>query len=114
MNLDQFVEENVAPELRPTVAAIRGLVKECAPDAQEMISYGMPVYKGKNIFAWINPPKKDVTFSFPRGVQIEDRYGLLRGTAKGGTRHVKMKNVGEVNKPALKYYIKQAVNLDKR
>jgi hypothetical protein len=43
---------------------------------------------------------------------MEDRYGLLRGTAKGGARHVKMKDLGDVNKPALNYYITQAVKLD--
>ena len=113
MTVDEFVKAKVAPEFRPVVAAIRGLIRECAPDAEEVMSYGMPVYKGKTLFAWINPPKKDVTFSFTRGVQLEDRYGLLRGTAKGGARHVRMKDLGDVNKPALKYYITQAVKLDK-
>jgi len=114
MTVDEFVEAKVPPEFRPVVAAIRGLMRECAPDAQEMMSYGMPVYKGKKLFAWINPPIKDVTFAFSRGAKMEDRYGLLKGAAKGGARHVKMKNVAEVNKPALKYYIKQAVELDNR
>ena len=114
MTVDEFVEAKVAPQFRPVVAAIRGLMKECAPDAEEVISYGMPVYKGKTLFAWINPPKKDVTLSFTRGDKLEDKYNLLRGDAKGGARHVKMKNLEDVNKPALKYYIKQAVSLDKR
>ena len=113
MAIDEFIEAKVAPEFRPLVAAIRGLMKECAPHAQEVVSYGMPVYRGKTLFAWINPPKKDVTLSFTRGVQLEDKYNLLRGDAEGGARHVKMKILAEVNKPALKYYIKQAVNLDK-
>ena len=113
MTVDDFIEAKVAPEFRPIVAAIRSLMKECAPHAREAFSYGMPVFKGKTLFAWINPPKKDVTLSFTRGVQMADRYGLLRGSAKAGTRHLKMKNLGEVNTPALKYYIEQAVNLDK-
>lgn len=114
MTVDEFVEAKVAPEFRPVVAAIRGLMKECAPDAEEVISYGMPVYKGKTLFAWINPPKKEVTLSFTRGDKLEDKYNLLLGNAKGGARHAKMKNLEDVNKPALKYYIKQAVSLDKR
>lgn len=114
MSIDKFVEAKVAPEFRPVVAAIRSLMKEWAPDAEEVISYGMPVYRGNKIFAWINPPIKDVTVGFSRGAQMEDRYALLLGTAKGGARHVKMTNIGEVNKPALKYYITQAVELDKR
>jgi hypothetical protein len=113
MSVNKFVEAKVAPEFRPVVAAIRSLMRECAPDAEEVISYGMPVYKGKKLFAWINPPVKDVTLGFSRGAQMEDKYSLLRGAAKGGSRHVKMKSVAEVNEPALKYYIKQAVKLDK-
>jgi hypothetical protein len=112
MTVDEFVKAKVPPELRPVVAAIRELMRECAPKVKEEFSYGMPVYKLKGLFAWINPPKKEVTFSFTRGDQIEDRYGLLRGTAKAGARHVKMKSLGDVNKPALTYYIKQAVKLD--
>ena len=112
MTVDEFVEAKVAPEFLPVVEALRTLMRECAPDAEEVMSYGMPVYKGNKLFAWINPPKKDVTLSFTRGIQIKDRYGLLRGTAKAGTRHVRMRTLGEVNKPALKYYIEQAVHLD--
>jgi hypothetical protein len=73
----------------------------------------MPVYRQKRIFAWINATKKNVTFAFSRGAQMEDRYGLLQGVAKH-SRHVKMRNLDEVNKPALKYYIKQAMKLDRR
>lgn len=113
MSVNRFVEAKVAPEFRPVVAAIRSLMKKCAPDADEVISYGMPVYKGKKLFAWINPPVKDVTLGFSRGAQMEDKYSLLRGTAKGGSRHIRMKSVAEVNTPALKYYIEQAVKLDK-
>ncbi len=112
MTVDEFIEAKVEAEFRPIVAVIRGLMKECAPDAHEVFSYGMPVYKGKMLFAWINPPKKNVTLSFTRGVQLEDKYNLLLGAAKGGARHVKMKTLGDINEPALKYYIRQAVRLD--
>jgi hypothetical protein len=44
---------------------------------------------------------------------MEDRYGLLQGAARGGSRRVKMKDLDEVDKAALGYYIKQAVKLDK-
>lgn len=113
LTVDEFVEGAVLPELRPLVAAIRNLMRECAPDAREAIGYGMPVYRGNKVFAWINPTKKDVTLGFSRGTQMEDRYGLLRGGGKG-SRHVKMRNLDDVNRPALAYYIKQAVKLDER
>jgi len=112
VTVDEFVETRVLPEFRPVVAIIRSLMKEHAPGAQEVISYDMPVYKGKKIFAWITSAGRDVTVGFSRGVQMEDRYGLLRGAAKGGSRRVKMKDLDDVDKEALSYYIKQAVKLD--
>jgi hypothetical protein len=98
MTVDEFVAGNVLPEFRPVVAAIRTLMRECAPDAQETIGYGMPVYKGNKLFAWINPTKKDITFGFSRGTQMEGRYGLLGGTAKG-SRHVRMKTWARSTSP---------------
>jgi uncharacterized protein YdhG (YjbR/CyaY superfamily) len=43
MTVDEFVASKVLPEFRPVVASIRSLMKESAPDAQEVISYGIPM-----------------------------------------------------------------------
>lgn len=110
--VDEFVETKVQPELRPVVAALRILMKECAPRAQEVISYGIPMYVTAKPIAWINPSKAGVTLGFREGVHFEDRYNLLRGDGKHAM-HVRMKNLADVNATALKYYIKQAVKLDK-
>ena len=109
--VDQFVRAKVLPELRPVVAMIRALMKECAPKAQESISYGIPAYRLRRIIAVISPTKQDITFSFSRGGQFADKYGLLRGVGKS-SKHVKIKTVAAANKPALRYYIRQAVKLD--
>lgn len=112
MTVDEFVKSKVLPEFRPVVAALRSLIKESAPEAKEVMSYGLPMYKQKLTFAWISPSKTGITFSFMRGVAFEDKYGLLKGVAKHA-RYVRMKNLDEVNKPALRYYIKQALKFDK-
>jgi hypothetical protein len=112
MTVDQFVATKVVPEFRPVVAAIRKVMKESAPDAHEVISYGIPMYGLKKPLAWINPSKIGITLGFRQGASFADRYGLLRGTAKHA-KHVRMKNLGDVNRPALRYYIKQALKLDK-
>lgn len=112
MTVDEFVKSKVPPEFRPVVAAIRSLMKEYAPRAQERISYGIPMYEIRKPMAWINPSKTGVTFGFREGAYFEDRYGLLRGTGKHA-RHVRMKSLDQVNRPALKYYIKQALKVDK-
>ncbi len=111
MTVDEFVNKKVLPELRPVVEMIRGLMKECAPEVQEMISYGIPAYKGKRILAVISPTKKDITFAFSRGVEFDDKYGLLRGVGKV-SRHVKIRNLTSANQEALRYYIGQALEFD--
>ena len=113
MTVNEFVESKVLPEFWPVVAAIQSLMKECAPKAREVMSYGLPMYLQNSTLAWISPSKRGITFGFMRGASFEDRYGLLGGVGKH-SKHVKMKNLSEVNKTALRYYIKQAVKLDKR
>jgi uncharacterized protein YdhG (YjbR/CyaY superfamily) len=112
MTVDEFVERKVLPEFRPVVAAVRKVMKESAPNAKEEMSYGLPMYIGRLTLAWISPSKTGITLSFMRGVGFDDRYGLLRGTAKHA-RFIRMKNAGDVNKPAVRYYVKQALKFDK-
>jgi hypothetical protein len=111
--VDEFVERKVLPEFRPVVAAIRSLMKEGAPAARETMSYGLPMYIKESTLAWISPSKKGITLSFMRGAYFEDKYGLLGGPGKHA-KNVRMKSLSEINKPALRYYIKQALKLDKR
>ncbi|TMC67501.1 MAG: DUF1801 domain-containing protein [Chloroflexi bacterium] len=113
MTVDEFVEKKVLPEFRPIVAAIRALMKECAPEAEEGISYGVPMYGKGRALAWITPGKTGVSLGFRIGASFADRYGLLRGAGKHA-RNVRMRSLDELNRPALKYYIKQAVKLDNR
>jgi hypothetical protein len=108
MTVDEFVETKVLPEFRPIVAAIRSLMKEAAPTVREVFTYGAPMWVHKKVVAWITPSKSGVSLGFQTGAYFEDRYGLLRGTGKHA-RNVRMKSVEDVNKPALEYYIKQAL-----
>ena len=113
MTVDDFVQLRVLPELHPVVTMIRDMMKECAPQAKEIISYGLPAYQTQRIVAIISPNKKDITFSFSRGVQFDDRYGLLRGAGKS-SRHVKIRSLASANQEALRYYIQQALEADAR
>jgi len=113
LTVDEFIQTRILPEFHPIVAMLRGLMKECAPNVTESISYGIPAYKGKRILAVISPTKKDITFSFSRAGQFEDKYGLLRGVGKS-SKHVKIKNLAGANLEALRYYIQQALEFDEK
>ncbi len=113
LTVDEFVGQRVLPEYRGIVAEIRRLMRECAPDASELISYGIPTYRGNRGLAVISPTKRGITLAFSRGASFEDRYGLLEGVGKV-SKNVRMKTLKDVNAPALRYYIKQALELDSR
>src|SRR3954462_8934331 len=101
MTVDEYVETRVSLDLQTLVRELREVIKQSAPSAAEVISYGMPCYRGKKVFAWIHPTKKDVTVGFARGTQLHDRHGLLTGGAKAGARHVRMSSIADVNRQAL-------------
>jgi hypothetical protein len=111
MTVDEFVKAKVLPEYRDIVRALRSLMKECAPNAKEGISYGIPVFKGRRILAVISPTKKGITFAFSRGAEFEDKYGLLEGVGKV-SKNVRIRHVKDMNNAALRYYIKQALEFD--
>ena len=111
--VDAFVEERVLPEFRDIVAMLRAMMRECAPQATERISYGLPMWMGNSTLAWISPSKRDITFGFTYGREFEDRYGLLTGTGKHA-RHVKIRKLADTNQEALRSYIRQALERDSR
>jgi uncharacterized protein YdhG (YjbR/CyaY superfamily) len=113
LTVDEFVKTRVLPELQPVVVMLRELMREMAPDATEEISYGIPMYQGRKIVAFINPTKKDSTFGFSHGGEFEDKFNLLRGTGKV-SKHIKIKNLQSVNKDALHYSIRQALAYDEK
>jgi hypothetical protein len=112
-SVDGFIENKVQPEHREIVEMLRELMREVAPDAKEVISYGILAWRGNLILAVVSPTKKDITYSFSKGAQFEDKYDLLRGVGKV-SKYVKIKNPNDMNKEALEYYIKQALELDAR
>ncbi len=110
MTVDEYLEKKVSPDQRATVAAIRRLMREAAPAANEVITCGTLGWKIQGIIAVINPTKNYLTLAFLRGAEFEDKYGLLEGTGKK-QKLLKVK-YGDVNTTALRYYIRQAVKSD--
>ena len=113
MNLDEFVKTKLLPQYRPIVSILRELMFEMVPDVKEVINYGIPVYKRKHALAVISPTKKGITFAFSQGAVFEDKYGLLEGEGKV-SKNVRIKSVDALNKDALRYYIKQALDTDSK
>ncbi len=112
MTVDEFVKKKVPPEYQGVTRRVRTLMRKLAPGVMEDFSYGMPVWKGRKILAWLMPTKNDVTLGFTQGAHFQDKYGKLGGTAKQG-RHIRLKSIKDVDEKVLAYYVKQALKLDK-
>jgi hypothetical protein len=109
--VEQFLKHKVAREQKPIVAKIRKLMKKWAPEAKEVISYGVLYWRQKRMIAVINPTKKKITFAFANGAKFEDKYGLLQGVGKV-SKNVQIKEMKDVKEEALNYYVKQALKFE--
>lgn len=111
ITVDEFVKTKVLPKYQPIVEELRTLIRQTAPDVKEVMSYGIPNYRGKRGIAVISPAKTHITLAFSRGAEFEDKYGLLEGVGKV-SKNVRFRDVKDINKEALRYYIKQALKFD--
>ncbi|MGV8840446.1 MAG: DUF1801 domain-containing protein [Bauldia sp.] len=111
--VDAFVESNILPDYRQAARKLVALMRDAVPHAWEGISYGIPMWKLTRGIAVLNASKGGLTFAFSRGAYFEDRYGLLEGVGKV-SKNVRLKSVADFNEPALRYYIAQAIEHDRR
>ena len=111
MTVDEFVQKKVQPELRELVAELRALMRRHAPQADELISYGLLMYRLKKPIAWMTPSKSGITLGFREGIQFEDKYGLLKSASRH-SKNIRMRTLKDLDRAALRYYIRQAVELD--
>ena len=49
--IDEYIDKS-APEVQPILRRIRATVAKAAPDATEIISYGMPAFRGDRILIY--------------------------------------------------------------
>lgn len=109
--IDEFISQRVQPEHREIVLKIRKLMRELAPSAAEVLTYGILGWKVRRIIAVVSPTKKDITLAFSQGASFADKYGLLRGTGRV-SKNLKFQDAKDVKKTILTYYVKQALRAE--
>jgi hypothetical protein len=109
--VEAFIERRVLPEYRGIVSMLRTAMREDAK-SEEALTYGILAFRRNRIIAVISPTKKGITLAFSRGAEFEDKYGLLEGVGKV-SKNIRLSDAAEITRPKLRYYIKQAVTLDR-
>jgi hypothetical protein len=93
------------------VMALRGIVKDAAPEAAEAFKWSQPVYEVNGPFCYMKAFKKAVNFGFWRGAELDDPAGLLQGSGEK-MRHVKLSSIADMSSETFADYVRQAVQLN--
>ncbi len=103
--IDDYLKDYSQPE-REALERVRTIVKEAAPEAEEVITYGMPGFKYKKKYLIAFAPFKDHLSIFPGANPTEMMKGKLDGfTLSKGTIQFTL------DKPIPKEIIKQLLQI---
>jgi len=94
------------------VSALRELVLEGAPEAEESIKWARPAYEYNGALCYIMAFKNHVNLGFSRGTDLSDPLGILEGSGKE-MRHVKVTTLEGILADALKDLVREAVALNR-
>ncbi len=110
--IDEYVEK--AGKLKDVEKGLRALVKKTIAESEEYVNpWKIPSFDSNGTVCGFMTGKEHVTFIFLRGAALPDPEGLLEGTGKS-VRHVKVRSVEDLKRPALKKLIVEAAKLNKR
>ena len=103
--------ESLNPEKRELTEALRSIVKQVLPEVEETVKWGNITYLlgGENL-AWIIVYGDHVDLGFFRGTELNSK--LLEGTGKN-LRHIKMRNIVEINQAEISRLLEKAAELEK-
>ena len=69
-SVEEFLKRRVLPEHRTIVESIRQLMRQTAPQAEEVLTYGILGWRANRIIAVVSPTKEDITFAFDERVNV--------------------------------------------
>jgi len=101
-------------ELGRVALGLRSLMKKTVPGVKESVNpWKMPTFESHGPMCFFSIGKQHITFGFLRGTSLPDPANLLEGTGRN-LRHVKLRAVEDLRKPALKKLIQSAMKLNKK
>jgi hypothetical protein len=109
---------NYSPEVQGLSMKLREMIQSLVPEAEENVSLGWKIIgynlgKGmKGQFCSIGPLKTYINLYFSHGTGLSDPEGILEGTGKN-IRHVKVRNVDDIQREEVKLLIEEAASLTK-
>lgn len=100
--------EQISLQLRELIIEIYPVVVEVPWPKQRIIGYGVGPKKMSEHFCYIAAQREYVNLGFYYGAELSDPEGLLEGTGKK-LRHIKVRDVDQVTRPALREMIEESL-----
>ncbi len=100
--------QEMARKLRQLIVAVYPDVVEVPWPRQKIIGYGVGPKKMSEHFCYIGVHQNRVNLGFYYGADLADPDALLEGTGKK-LRHVKIRDVDEINRPAVESLLRQSL-----
>jgi hypothetical protein len=98
------------PKNQTIIRALRRLVKSAEPQLIEGVKWGNGCWlAGTEPVAYVYSDVACVQFGFLTGSSLTDPGGLLEGTGRY-VRHIKVRTVGDIDRPAFAALLQQAVS----
>ena len=116
MSADDFssIIAESTPEIQTIARACKQLILDVMPDVVEVVwtrqriaGYGIGPKKMSEQFCYLAPYKKHINFGFYYGADLADPANLLKGSGEM-MRHVKIKQVEQLEDPSLKQLVEVA------
>lgn len=98
----------LSPRSRELASELRALIRTAAPEADETIKWGMPVYVKDGLVCYIRAREDHVLLGFfRRWTRLPDPERLLEGTG-ATTRHVKVRRREDLRPELFRQWIARA------
>lgn len=115
MTFEELIASH-SPEVQAIALRAREVVLSVYPDAIEqvdppdhLVAYGRGLKMGEQLW-YIAPFKAHANLGFMRGADQHDPAGLLEGTGKK-LRHVKLRSMDDVDRPALRALLESSYEM---
>ncbi len=108
--IDDYVEELTGWK-KDVAEKLRAVIRAASRKLTEEVKWGWPCYTagGKCVCGFM-AMQQTVNFVLYLGAEVNDPRGLIEGTGKS-MRHVKLRGLKDIRKPAFTRFIKESIRL---
>ena len=110
--IDEYVE-SLTDWKKDVAEELREVISNASRELTEEVKWGFPCYTadGKCVCGFM-AMKDSVNFVLYQGANLDDPSGLIEGTGKS-MRHVKLRSLQDLRRPAFTKFIKESIRLAK-